>query len=65
MIVTEIDPRGAAAKAGVGISDIIVNANGKKVESGDQFKELLDKQKKDIRFDVIRQSIRGNITIKR
>jgi serine protease Do len=65
VIVTEIDPRGAAAKAGFGISDIIVNANGKKVESGEQFKELIEKQKNDIRFDLVRQNMRGNITIER
>lgn len=65
--VLDAAARGSAASAGFERGDLIVAVNGRKVESTDQFVQMVEERisrKNDIRFDVIRGNIKGNISIK-
>lgn len=55
--VAELDPDGPAKKAGIKIGDVIVRAEGKKVETAAEISELLqDKKKGDkVRIEVVRE----------
>lgn len=67
MAVLDAVGRGLAAVAGFERGDLIVAVNGRKVESTDQFLQMVEERisrKSDIRFDVIRGNIKGNITVK-
>jgi len=54
--VAELDPEGPAKKAGIKVGDVIVRAEGKKVETAAEISELLqDKKKGDkVRIEVVR-----------
>ena len=54
--VAELDPEGPAKKSGIKVGDVIVRAEGKKVETAAEISELIqDKNKGDkIRIDLVR-----------
>ncbi len=54
--VAELDPDGPAKKAGIKVGDVILRAEGKKVESADEISELIQSRKKGdkVRIELVR-----------
>jgi len=55
--VAELDPDGPAKKAGIKVGDVILRAEGKKVESADEISELLQSREKGdkVRIELVRE----------
>jgi serine protease Do len=65
VVVTEVDPEGAAAEKGINQGDVIVGINGTEVESLDDVKTALDKSAgKPVRLLVSRGGSVAYITVK-
>lgn len=62
MVVTEIDPDGAAAQKGLQVGDVILEAGGKTVSRPSEVSAVIDDAKKDGRKAVLLRIKNGDET---